>query len=121
MLNKICKRVLGLSFVLLALLAASMPAAAQNRYNLQVENDSGYAIYKLQMSSVNDNSWERDLLGSYILYDGYSFTVSNISPGSYDIRLIDEDHDACVINDVRVNGDLTWNLTPVELVGCEFR
>ena len=72
------------------------------------------------MSSVNDHSWERDLLGPRVLNDGYSFSVTDIAPGLYDIRVIDEDRDSCVINGVRVYHDLTWNLTSLELGGCEF-
>jgi hypothetical protein len=85
-----------------------------------VENNSGFDIYEIQMSSISDASWERDLLGSRILYNGNSFTVTDITPGLYDIRVVDEDNDASIVNRVRVYEDMTWTLTPLGLVGCEF-
>jgi hypothetical protein len=119
--NKTRNHVLTMSSAALALLAISIPATSESRHTLEVENGSGFNIYHLQMSSSNDHSWERDLLGSRILFDGNSFTVTGIVPGLYDIRVVDEDNDACVVNRVRVDEDMTWDLTPLGLVGCEFR
>lgn len=121
MFNKVRKQIVTKSFAILPLLAISIPLTAQSRHTLEVNNNSGFNIYHIQMSSSYDISWEPDLLGSRILYDGNSFTVTGITPGLYDIRLVDEDNDQCIVKQVRVHEDMTWNLTPLGLVGCEFR
>lgn len=121
MLNEIRQHLSTISVAMIALMAASIPAIAQTRHTLTVDNNSGIAIYHVQMSSTGDGSWERDLLGSGILYDGNSFTVTNIMPGFYDIRVVDQDGDACVVNGVGVFSNMEWNLTPFRLVGCELR
>jgi hypothetical protein len=120
MLNEIRQHISTISFATIALMAASIPAIAQTRHTLTVDNNSGIAIYHVQMSSTRDRSWERDLLGSGILYDGNSFTVTDITPGYYDIKVVDQDGDACVVNSVSVFNDMEWNLTPFRLVGCEL-
>lgn len=120
MLNRLRQAFMTMSLAVLGLSAITVPLSAQSNHTLLVENNSGFDIYEIHMSSVNDRSWERDLLGSGILFDGNSFTVT-APPGVYDLRVVDEDHDACVVSNVRVYEDMTWNLTPGGLLGCEFR
>ena len=116
MKTRIRKQILAVSFTAIALLAAFDSGCRAESLQLYSswKNNSGFAIYKFQMSSLNDDSWERDLLGPRVLNDGYSFTVTDIAPRLYDIRVIDEDRDSCVINGVRAYPDLTWNLSPLE-------
>ena len=112
---------LAASFAAMALMATSKPASAQNNHTFTIVNNSGFTIEEVHMSLANDPSWRRDLLGRSILRDGYYFTVTGIRPGLYDIEVVDEDSNRCVVNNVRVYEDMTWNLTPLGLVGCEFR
>jgi hypothetical protein len=88
------------------------------RYQVTVENRSGYTIENIYMSSTNDTSWERDLLGSSELLNGYHTTVF-ASAGHYDIRLVDRDHDQCVVNNVEIRGDRTLAITAEMLLRCE--
>lgn len=120
MVNKTCKLIFAVSFALVALMASANPAAAQSsHYNLRMENNMGYDINQVRMSSVNDRYWERDILGSRILSDGTSFTITQISPGYYDVAFVDEDGDVCVVHDVAVYRELNWNLSHSWLLNCE--
>jgi hypothetical protein len=120
MLNRTRKQILAVSFALLAFLVSAIPVAAQsNHYNLRMENNTGYDIYQVRMSSVNDRDWERDILGSRIFGDGTSFTIAQISPGYYDVAFVDEDADVCVVHNVSIYSNLNWNLSQTWLLNCE--
>ena len=120
MLNKTRKLILVVSFALVALFASALPVAAQSsHYSLRMENNTGYDIYQVRLSSVYDRSWERDLLGSRLFDDGTSFTITDISPGYYDIAFVDEDRDVCVMHNVAIHGSLNWNLSQRWLLTCE--
>jgi hypothetical protein len=109
----------------LALIAGSTASLVQAQsgygYTVQIENRSDYAIYQIRMSLASDRSWERDLLGTGALPSGYHITLpERFSPGYYDLKLVDEDGDVCVVSNVRVNGNTTWDITNSWLLNCEF-
>lgn len=55
-------------------IAASTPALAYERW-VHVHNQGQSAIWSVQMSHVDQNSWGRDLLGSYVVPAGSYATV----------------------------------------------
>ena len=57
MITKSNKSIFAPSIALVASLASSIPLAAQSSYSLGMENDTGYNIYQVRMSSVHDPSW----------------------------------------------------------------
>ena len=101
----------------MAILASSTPVAAQSSYSLGMENDTGYNIYQVRMSSVHDPSWGRDLLGSRIFWDGTSFTITQITPGYYDMMFVDQNDGVCVLHNVAIFSNLDWDLTRGWLFG----
>jgi hypothetical protein len=44
--------------------------------------------------------------------------VRNIPEGTYDLKLVDEDEDECIVENVDVSGDLTWTLTDTVIENC---
>ena len=85
---------LGFLAGLLALFAAAvtglLPTAAQAQDpSFYVTNRSGMTINEVRVSSSNDNNWGQDLLGSNTLAIGQSLTLSNITAGVWDIRVVD--------------------------------
>lgn len=120
MFTKTCKTIVVTTFAFLAILASAVSVPAQSAYySLRMENHTGYDIYELRLSSVNDPSWERDLLGAGVFEDGNSFTITQISPGRYDIAFVDQDADVCVLNDVPIFSNLDWDLSQRWLLNCE--
>lgn len=120
MLNRLNQYAATLSIAVLAIIATAVPTYAQSLNTITVVNSSGIKIDTIQMSRTIDDSWGPDLLGNYTLPDGYSYHFTKYA-GVYDIRLLDKDGDACVVDGVHVDEDLTWTLTPLELIGCELR
>jgi hypothetical protein len=70
--------------------AATMrPPTGVGPATLQLVNASNEAIYYIHMSPTAQSTWGPDLLGSQVLQRGQSFTISNITPGQWDLRVID--------------------------------
>jgi hypothetical protein len=112
-----------LSVVTVLLVAASLvaPAQAQSMNAVTVQNFSGYRIYHVYLSPLDSSSWGPDQLGASVLGAGYRTTLLHrFLPGYYDLKLIDEDGDACVIHGVEVIANTTWNIYHDWLLDCEF-
>ena len=79
---------------LTALFAMAMSAVAfAGAQDFVLVNNTGYPIYKVNVSAASTNSWEEDILGSDILPNGSSVQV-NFGVGStqyWDIQAIFED------------------------------
>jgi hypothetical protein len=105
---------------ILALAAAlSNPAnAAAQSGTFDVTNDSSYRINNLYVSRSSSDVWGRDRLGSAVLLPGYH-TVLTLAPGLYDVKLVDEDRDVCVVSDVYLGASENWTITDAALLLCE--
>ncbi len=56
---------------------------------LQMRNTSNTDIFYIHMSPTSQSTWGPDLLGREVLSVGQIFTIQGISPGSWDIRVVD--------------------------------
>jgi hypothetical protein len=119
MMSNTRKQILAVSFALLAILASALPVAAQSSHYVRIENNTGYDIYQVRLSSTRNPYWGGDRLGRDILGAGEYFTISAPN-GSYDLQIVDEDGDVCAVHDVSIYSDQNWNLTPTWLLRCEF-
>lgn len=57
---------------------------------VRIENASNETVYYIYMSPTSQSTWGPDLLGSNVLNVGQAFTLSNIQPGVWDIRVVDQ-------------------------------
>jgi hypothetical protein len=106
---------------ILALVAGSVSSGkAQSGYTVKINNLSDYAIYEVHLSAVNDPNWRGDLLGRQALPSGFSFTFGGTLRGHYDLKLVDEDDDVCIVPDVEVRGTTVWDINNSWLLNCEF-
>jgi hypothetical protein len=109
--------------VLLAMTALALPGsshASAQRAEFMINNKSDWAIHHLYLSPENKDTWGPDQLGDNVIESGESFTLKNIPCGEYDIKVVDEDGDACVIESIVMCKDHThWNLTNKELAKCQ--
>ena len=82
---------------LTALFAMAMSAVAfAGAQDFVLVNNTGYPIYKVNVSAASTNSWEEDILGSSVLMNGESIRV-NFGAGNtqyWDIQAIFEDGSA---------------------------
>lgn len=106
---------------LVALLGtSSADAGRRTDSKVNIVNHSNWAIHELYLSSVDDDNWGRDQLQEHIIDTGESFLLRRIPCDAYDVRLVDEDGDACVVQDVELcAGNGTWTITNDYLLRCQ--
>lgn len=105
------------------LLAASLlfVFAAHKKATITIVNQSKWEIHHLYLSSSDDKHWGADQLGDAVLdANGGSFKLTDIDCDKYDIKLIDEDGDECVVEKVALcDGATEWKITDKALLKCE--
>ena len=105
--------------VLLGAAATALSVTSALAYEWTIENSSKWAIHEVYISPCGNRYWGSDKLGrSAIMHTGDRYGIE-VSGGCYDVKLVDEDGDVCVINKVRINGDESWEVTDRNLLNCE--
>ena len=105
--------------VAIAVCALAAPAFAK-KASVKVINQSKWEIHHLYLSSSSDEEWGPDQLEDEILTKGDSLTLTDIPCDEYDIKVIDEDGDECVIEAVDLCRDNSfWKITDKDLLECE--
>src|SRR2546423_31285 len=97
---------------------------AQNRYSLKIINNSRYQITQLFVSSTENDEWGPDQFGegkSAVLNPGESYTLTDLTPGEYNIKFVDPDGDTCVLKDIKIFKNESWSLTSAWLEKCGAR
>jgi hypothetical protein len=113
------KKTLQLTLSTLVLCALTAPAFARTA-TVKIINQSKWEIHHIYLSSSDDEEWGSDQLEDEILAKGESLTLSDIDCDLYDIKVVDEDGDECVIEKVDLCGDHSyWKITDKELLKCE--
>jgi hypothetical protein len=104
------------------LLAATLLSSALARdAAVTIHNRSAWDIYQLFLSSTDDYSWGDDQLGKHIIESGDRFKLHGIPCDDYDVRIVDEDGDVCIIGGVSLCGDReTWVITDADLLACQL-
>lgn len=104
-----------------ALLACAPAEASKSSSTVVIENQSDWEIHQLFLSSVDEEEWGPDQLGDEIIpSSGGRFTLHSIPCDDYDVQLIDEDGDSCVVGGVGLCGDRdTWVISNKDLLTCQ--
>jgi hypothetical protein len=103
-----------------ALALAGLPALS-SAATIEFVNQSSWEIHEIYLSPSNDRSWGEDYLEKDVLEKGDSLTITNVDPGSWDIMVVDEDGDKCVIEGVkfaRKDRD-RWVIKDKDLLACQ--
>ena len=113
------KALLGMALVL----AVGATAVAQDELasTVTIVNDSDWGIHYLYLSPTSESDWGPDQLGdATIAPDGGTFELHSIPCDTYDVKLVDEDGDECVIGavDLCLDDDV-WHVTNAKLLSCE--
>ena len=107
------------TIIVLLLSALALPAFAK-KATVKVINQSKWEIHHLFVSPAAEEEWGPDQLGEDVLAKGDSFTITNIPCNEYDIKVVDEDGDECVIEAVDLCRDNSyWKITDKDLLECE--
>jgi hypothetical protein len=106
---------------LVALAFAGTAQAGKFDSVVTVRNGSLWEIHQMYLSSVEEEEWGPDQLGEQIIEaQGGSFKLTGVPCDSYDVRLVDEDGDECVVREVDLCGDdATWSISDEDLLECQ--
>lgn len=87
--------------------------------SLTLQNKSKWEIHELYFSDADEDEWGPDQLGDDVIETGDSFTLTKIDRGSYDVKIVDEDGDSCVVTDVDFTSSEHFEITDKILLGCQ--
>ena len=105
----------------LALALAALPSLAlASSATVEILNKSDWDLHQLFLSPTDEDEWGPDQLGEHVLESGGSFELEGIPCDSYDIKLVDEDGDECVVPGVDIcRHDQGWVIDNDDLLSCE--
>lgn len=111
------------SAAMLALaLASSAGAALAAKGDSKVifVNQSSWSINELYFAPTRDADWGEDHLGQHTLDRGDRLTLTGVACGTWDVRVVDEDGDECIIENVALCGDTDqWVIRDDDLLACQ--
>lgn len=88
---------------------------------LTIENRSSFTFIAIHLSPTTSVSWGPDLLGSEVMAPGDKLELRDIACDAYDIRVVDEDNDECILDSVDLCLDnAVWRIDDAELAACSF-
>ena len=104
---------------ILALIGSASAFAASNS-KVIVVNKSSWAIHEMYFSPTDETEWGEDQLGQQTIEPGEQFTLSGIPCDKWDVRVVDEDGDEYVIENVGLCADTDrWVINDSDLLGCQ--
>ncbi len=96
-------------------------AQGGSQASVEIINQTNWDIHHLYVSPVNERNWGPDQLGTNIIArNGGRFRLTNIPCANYDIKVVDNDGDECIIENAEIcGGGYEWRITNQELLACE--
>jgi hypothetical protein len=83
-------------------------------------NHSRWAIFHIYLSPVSQTTWGPDQLGAHVLRSGEDYTLHSIPCENYDLKLVDQDGDECILHNVGICAeDSGWTIDDNDLVSCQ--
>jgi hypothetical protein len=87
---------------------------------VELRNDSRWSIQELYFAPVGSDRWGPNQLSHDAVRPGDSFTLTGIRCDKYDVKLIDEDGDKCVVRSVSLcAADKIWHIDDRDLLSCQ--
>lgn len=106
--------------LVILMLAFALPTFAGEKGSVKIINQSKWEIHHIYFGSTSERTWGDDYLGEEVLSKGDSLTLTGVECGDYDIKVVDEDGDECIIEEVSLCGeDAYWKITDKDLLECE--
>ena len=101
-------------------LFGSASALAPSNSNVIDVNNTTCAIHEIYFSPTDESEWGEDQLGKQTIEPGEQFTLSGIPCDKWDVRVVDEDGDECVVESVALCADTDrWVINDSDLLGCQ--
>ena len=115
-------RWLGIMTVAWMLLLVAAPGGleASDQATVKIVNKSDWVVVNFFMSPVDVEEWGPDQLEDKVIRTDESFALTDVPCNLWDIMIVDEDGDECVLGGVDLCGEeAIWKLTDKELLSCQ--
>ncbi len=114
------RKIALVSGIAIALLVGPIVRAGSLDSAVKIVNESLWEVHQLYLSSVDDGEWGPDQLGDQVIGNGEAFELHGIPCDAYDVKIVDEDGDECVIGAVALCADKdAWVITDEDLLTCQ--
>ena len=117
------KASMTLAGVVLAAIAAIAPtsAMAADTSVIHITNKSDWEIHHFFLAPSESDKWGPDQLGQNTIEpNGGTFELHKVPCDTFDVKLVDEDGDECVVESVDICGSKEgWVITSKDLIACE--
>ncbi|MEO8673324.1 MAG: hypothetical protein ABI411_18570 [Tahibacter sp.] len=108
--------------VAMLLLVAVSPAFAAGDSKVTVVNQSKWAIHEMYFSQTDKSEWGDDQLGKQTIKTGGTFTLTGVPCDKWDVKLVDEDGDQCIVENVGLCADADkWVINDSDLLACQAK
>lgn len=78
------------------------------------------SIHELYFAPTSDRGWGEDHLGRHTLYNDGQFTLTGVACGKWDVKVVDENGDACIVENVKLGGGTDkWIIQDADLLACQ--
>lgn len=95
-----------------ALTAAAVAPALAQAGKLAINNGTGSAIHQIFVSPIDLDQYGPDLLRGTVVRAGESFPLTGLQNGLYDMKVVDDKGQACILNDVDFFQFSIWTVGP---------
>ena len=110
----------------LAALAATLAFCSAGAYagehdaKVTITNNSSWVLTELYISDTDQAEWGPDQLQEMVIGTGETFTLNGVPCDAYDVKVVDEDGDSCVIEAVALCAEEdAWTVEDDVLLGCQ--
>lgn len=107
-----------IAFSLFVLSISAAPAVMADN-SVSFVNKSGWEIHELYLSPASQSDWGPDQLEDEIIENKSSFELTGIPSGKYDLKLVDEDDDECVVEEVAIGTSGSVTIEEDDLLDCQ--
>ncbi len=106
--------------ILVAALVSGVVLAGAYDSVVSIRNKSSWDIHEMYLSSTDSDDWGPDQLGEHVIGNGETFKLNGIPCDDYDVKLVDEDGDECVVGGVQLCADAdSWVISDDDLLECQ--
>jgi hypothetical protein len=89
---------------------------------VELRNESRWSIRQLYFAPIDSDRWGPNQVSHNSIHAGDSFTLTDIRCDKYDVKIVDEDGDECVVRSIALCGaDKVWRLGDKDLLKCQAR
>jgi hypothetical protein len=111
---------LAAALAIAALTPSAQAADPKKKAKVTITNLSDWQLDHLYLSPAEETEWGPDQLAEEVIAKGDKFILTDIPCNTWDIKVVDEEGDECIIENVDLcNETAEWKITSKELLACQ--